>query len=622
MGATWERVKRAVVGEPVSTDQGEARPMRTRLALPLFGAGVLSAVVYAPDALAASLRGGAQEQAIPIMALGVVAIMLLLGSAYRMNVVELGGKRGDYGVVRHRLGPKAGVATGAALLVDYLLTVAVSVAAAAAVADYIWPSLRGYEEALGIALIGVMTLAGLRGVRERARVVVGVWFGFVLAVMAAVGWGLLSDAGMPAPLPPEAAAPSGWAVLLAYGGAVASGAVMVTGIEHLASSGPFHAEPKGRRAGRTLVVAVAVSAVAFLGVSLLAWSHQRTDWEDGPLLLQAVAASFSSPVPVYVMAVLAVLILYAAAAGVFRRFTQLSSVLARDGYLPRQMHTLSDRYVYKYGVLIVAVGSAAVVAVSGSDLERLVHVYIVGVFTSIVLTQVAMIGHWRSRAKVEVDRRELLRTWGYRALHTAALLVAAAVWVVVVVVNVSSGAWAAVALMAALVGLMASIRRHYDRVGQEVAIVPGDRAGALPSRTHGIVLVSQMHRPALRAIAYARAMRHDSLTAVSVQVDKRASEELTRDWGRQRVGLPLTTLDSPYRDFVGPIITYVRTIRRASPREMIVVYVPEYVVARWWERFLHNRSAARLRARLLLVPGVVVTAVPWHLQAPRRSDRP
>src|SRR5690606_2355536 len=158
--------------------------------------------------------------------------------------------------------------------------------------------------------------------------------------------GLLRSGQLPDAMPVESIAPSGWAVLLAYGGAVASGAVMVTGIEHLAASGPFHAEPKGKRAGRTLVVAVSVSAVAFLGVSLLAWSHQRTDWEDGPLLLQAVGATFSSPQPMYVMAALAALILYAAAAGVFRRFTQLSSVLARDGYLPRQMHALSDRYVY------------------------------------------------------------------------------------------------------------------------------------------------------------------------------------------------------------------------------------------------------------------------------------
>ncbi len=609
-----QAVKRFVVGEPIPTDRADTRAIRSRLALPVFGAGILSAVAYAPDALVASLRNGGQAGAIPGMALGVVAIMLLLGFAYRANVVEFGGMRGDYGVVAHRLGPGAGVVAGAALLVDYLLTVAVSVAAVGAIADFVWPQLEGFESVVGVGLIGIMTLGALRGIQERARVLMIVWFGFILVVVTVAIFGLARHTNA-ALVSEPAVSQSGWAIVLAYGGAVASGAVMVTGIEHLAASGRFHEEPRGLRAGRTLLIAVAVSAIAFFLVAFLAWAYGSGDWSDGPILLQVADGVFAGDVAIWIVSLAAAAILYAAAAAVFRRFTQLSSVLARDGYLPRQMHSLNDRLVFKYGVLIIAVASTLVVVLSGADLERLVHVYIVGVFTSIVLSQVAMVRHWGGRIKVEVDKGLRLKGQGFRALHLVAAVVGSAVWLVVVVFNVASGAWIAVVMIAGLVLLMWFIHRHYDRVRRDVELVEGDRSGALPSATHGIVLVAQLHRPALRAIAYARANRHDTLTAVAVQVDKRAATHLQSEWGKRDLGLSLSILSSPYRDFIGPIISYVRAVRRGSPREMVVIYVPEYIVTRWWERFLHNKSGVRLRARLLQIPGVVVTAVPWHLHS-------
>lgn len=614
MRALLERLRRLIVGEPIETDRAQARPMRTRLAIAFFGSGILSAVVYAPDALASSLRTGNQQGAIPWVALGVVAVMLILGFAYRSTVVETGGKRGDYGVVSQRLGPRAGVVSGAALLVDYLLTLAVSVAALTHVARYLWPDLSGYQAAVGVGVVGVMTLGNLRGVRERSRIVTAVWLAFVAAVVAVAVVGLARHATDDI-APHITAHPSGWSVILAYGGAIASGAVMVTGIEHLGAAGRFHEEPSGVRAGRTLIIAVSVSAVLFFAIAYLSWAYSVDDWDEGPALLQVGDAIFARQWPLYVVGVAAIGILYAAGSGVFRRFTQLASHLARDGFLPRQLRSLSDRYVFTYGILALGAAAGVVIAAARGDLESLVHVYIVGVFTSIVLSQVAMIGHWGRVIALETDRVRLARAWGYRTLHASAALVGAAVWLDVVIFKFASGAWMAVALMALLVTLMWGVRRHYDRVRVEVTAVPGDRSGALPSRTHGIVLVSQIHRPALRALAYARAMRHDTLAAVGVAVDKRMSQQLQADWAKLDSGMRLVILDSPYRDFIGPVLKYVRAVRRGSPREMVVVYVPEYVITRWWQRFLHNRSGARLRAKLLEIPGVVVTAVPWHLQS-------
>jgi hypothetical protein len=423
-------------------------------------------------------------------------------------------------------------------------------------------------------------------------------------------------------LTPLVSAPaSGWTVLLAYGGAIASGAVMVTGIEHLAASGRFHEEPRGKRAGRTLIVAVAASAVAFFVVAYLSWEYGADDWSKGPILLQVAGSVFATRWVVWVIGIAAVAILYTAASGVFRRFAQLGSHLARDRFLPGQMRSLSERYVFSYGVIVLAAAAVIVIMLSRSDLEHLVHVYIVGVFTAIVLSQLAMVRHWTGKITIQVNPRDRWRSRAYRVLHAVAALVAAAVWADVVIVRIASGAWIAVAVMATLVLVMWLIHRHYERVRFDVEIVEGDRSGALPSRTHGIVLMSQYHRPALRALAYARAMRHDSLVAVAVQVDKRVTRQLQNAWASYPLGMPLVVLSSPYRDVIRPIIAYVRAVRRGSQREVVVVYVPEYIVDRWWERFLHNKSGARLRSRLLEIPGVVVTAVPWHLHHSSSGSR-
>jgi hypothetical protein len=439
-----------------------------------------------------------------------------------------------------------------------------------------------------------------------------------IAVLAVFGLVRHGDDNL---VPLESAPASTWTVLLAYGGAIASGAVMVTGIEHLAASGRFHSEPRGVRAGRTLIVAVSVSAIAFFFVAYLSWAYGTDDWSEGPILLQVASSVFASRWVVWVIGLAGVAILYAAASGVFRRFAQLGSHLARDRFLPSQMRSLSERYVFSYGVLALAAAAAIVIVLSRSDLERLVHIYIVGVFTAIVLSQLAMIRHWTGKITIQVNPRDRWRSRAYRALHLIAALVALAVWVDIVIVRIAFGAWIAVAVMAVLVLVMWLIRRHYDRVRLDVEIVEGDRSGALPSRTHGIVLVAQYHRPALRALAYARAMRHDSLVAVAVQVDKRVTRQLQSAWASQPLGMPLVVLSSPYRDVIGPIISYVRAVRRGSQREVVVVYVPEYIVDRWWEQFLHNKSGARLRSRLLEIPGVVVTAVPWHLHHSSSGSR-
>ncbi|WP_161794576.1 APC family permease [Demequina globuliformis] len=618
MRRVLQKLRRLVFGQPIATDAVVPVTLRTRLALPVFGAGVLSAVTYAPDAVVDALRHGSQQGAIPYMALGVVLIMLLLGFAYRSNVHARPDSLGDYGLVRDVLGRRSGVVTGASVLVDYLFTVAVSVAAITQLVAYLVPQLQAWDVPLSVAIVGVVTLVALRVMRDRARVMVGVWFGFLIAVAVMVVLGLARfNAESISPI--GANAPETWSVWFSYAGAIASGAVMVTGIEHLAASAPHHAKPRGKRAGRTLLIAVAASAIAFFSVAYLAWTYRVTGWAKGPVIAQVADNVFNYAFAVWIVAAIAMALLYAAVAAVFRRFSDLTSYLAKDAYLPRQLAMRNDRAVLRGGVLMIATASAVVVALAGAEVETLIHLYVIGVFTSIVLSQIAMVRWTDRKLKLATDRLARRKLHGRKALHLVAAIVAAGVWLVVAVFNFVNGAWIAIALICGLVIVMHAINRHYAAVRADVRLDKTDLEVALPSSTRGVVLIAQLHRPALRALAYAKAARHSTLEAVGVQIEREPAAKLQRDWGKIDSGVPLVILDSPYRDLVGPVMEYVTSIHRTSPREVVVVYVPEYIVGRWWERALHNRSTTKLRQQLLGLKGVVVAAVPWHLESAREE---
>ncbi|WP_152659410.1 APC family permease [Demequina salsinemoris] len=609
-----KKMKGLVFGSPVATDRATPILLRTRLALPVFGAGLLSAVAYAPDAIISSLRSGGQQTASMVVGLGVVAILMLLALAYGSNVRSRPDERADYGLVREVLGAGPGLVTGAALLVDYLFTVAVSVSAITGILVYIVPEADGWQRAIGVSVIAIMTLVSLRGIRDRTRVLLAVWFGFLIVIGVLVVVGVAFPAlSIQAPEQPEVTR----SAFLAFAGAISSGAVMVTGIEHLASSGPYHAPPRGLRAGRTVLIAAAAASAAFLAVIWLAWRFRVTGWVQGPVLLQVTERVTDLHPAVWVVGFAAAGILYAAASAVFRRFSNLASLLSRDAYLPRQLSMANDRFVFRGGVLTVAVASSLVVIAADADLLVLVHMYVIGVFSSIVLSQLAMVRHFSGVLEREGSARKRRSLHGRRVLHAVAAVVALIVWMVVVIFNFLAGAWIAIAAMILLVVLMRAIHVHYARMKEDVQLTPEDRSDALPSATHGVVLVAQLHRPAMRALAVAKAARHARLEAVAVATDKHAAKELQREWGRRTMGMPLIVLDSPYRDLAGPVLKHIRHLHRESPRDVVVVYVPEYVVGRWWERFLHNKSTERLREQLLHVPNVVVSAVPWQLESAR-----
>jgi hypothetical protein len=323
----------------------------------------------------------------------------------------------------------------------------------------------------------------------------------------------------------------------------------------------------------------------------------------------------------YVVGAVTALILFLAANTAYNGFPVLGSILAQDRYLPRQLHTRGDRLAFSNGIIFLAVAAMVLIVAFQAETTRLIQLYIVGVFVSFTLSQAGMIRHWNRLLRTQRDpvrRRQMVRS---RAINTFGMCLTGAVLIVVLITKFLLGAWIAIAAMLVIYGLMLAIKKHYVRVAQELE--PTEERPVLPSRNHAVVLVSKVHMPTLRAVAYAQATRPDTLTAVTVNVDDKDTRTIQQEWERRQIPVSLTVIDSPYREITKPIIDFVKSMRRGSPRDVVTVFVPEYVVGRWWENVLHNQSALRIKSRLLFEPGVMVTSVPWQLRSSqdRNLDR-
>ena len=345
--------------------------------------------------------------------------------------------------------------------------------------------------------------------------------------------------------------------------------------------------------------------------------------EQKTVIAQVAQAVFSNFTPMFVfVSVVTALILVLAANTAFNGFPVLGSILARDGYLPRQLHTRGDRLAFSNGIITLAGLAGLLIYVYEANVSALIQLYIIGVFVSFTLSQLGMIKHWNRHMRDESDPAERGRMQRKRLVNGVGFCMTGTVLVIVLVTKFMQGAWIVVIAMPVLFLIMESIRRHYDRVSVEL-VAGDDESVTLPSRVHSIVLVSKVHKPTLRALAYARATRPTVLEAVTVDVDDDGTARLIADWERRGIPVALKVLDSPYREITRPVVEYVRGLSRSSPRDLVCVYVPEYVVGHWWEQLLHNQSALRLKSRLLFTPGVMVVSVPWQLLSSERiADEP
>jgi amino acid transporter len=641
-------VKRLLLGRALRSDRLGETLLPKKIALPVFASDALSSVAYAPDEifLTLSAAGLAAYSFSWKIGLLVAVVMLVVVASYRQNVHAYPSGGGDYEVATTNLGPRFGLTVASALLVDYVLTVAVSVSSGVQNASSALDFVKGHEAMVASGLVMLLMAINLRGVRESGSAFAIPTYGFMLAIIGMTIFGLfrhffgdLPDADSAKyTLAPENSFEEGF---MGLGAAFlllrtfSSGCAALTGVEAISNGVPAFKKPKSKNAAATLLLMGTIAVTMLLGIITLGnLTHLRfaehpaeqllldgkpvgTD-EQHTVIAQLADAVFSGPLHglSYVVIGFTGVILILAANTAFNGFPVLGSILAKDGYLPRQLHTRGDRLAYSNGIVLLS-GFAILLIVSfDAQVTRLIQLYIVGVFISFTLSQTGMIRHWTRLLRDESDPAARMRMKRARVINSVGLAMTATVLVIVLVTKFVRGAWIALAAMAVLYLLMRSIHRHYDRVRSELE--PTDDAVAQPSRNHAVVLVSKLHAPTLRALAYAKATRPHDLTALTVSVDPEDTQALQAEWDRRGLDIPLTVVDSPYREITKPILDYVKRIRLASPRDVVTVFIPEYVVGRWWEQLLHNQSALRLKGRLLFQPGVMVTSVPYQLQS---SDR-
>src|SRR6266536_988585 len=633
-------LKRLVVGRPFRTDRLAHTLLPKRIALPVFASDAMSSVAYAPEEilLTLSVAGVAGYAYSPWSALGVVALMLAVVASYRQNVHAYPSGGGDYEVATVNHGQRWGLVVASALLVDYVLTVSVSIASAMANIGSVVPYVATHKVEFAVGAIVVLTAMNLRGVRESGSVFAFPTYAFVVGVLAMVIWGatriyLLGDE-IPAEsanfgLVAEGDHLSGFALVFLVLRSFSSGSAALTGVEAISNGVPAFRKPKSKNAATTLLLMGVLAIVMFLGLIMLAAATRAkiaedparqltgapANYEQKTLVAQLANAVFGNFDPaIWYVVFFTGLILVLAANTAFNGFPVLGSILAQDRFMPRQLHTRGDRLAFSNGIIGLAAFAVVLVVAFDAEVTRLIQLYIVGVFVSFVLSQSGMIRHWNRLLRGNPEPPVARRMKRSRVVNAFGLTMTATVLVIVLITKFTKGAWIAIAAMAAIYVLMTAIRKHYDRVAAELREAELDqKTFTLPSRNHAIVLVSKLHLPTRRALAYARATRPDVLEAVTVNVDDVDTRELVAQWERQGFSVPLKVVESPYREITKPVLDYVKRVRTDNPRDVVTVFIPEYVGGRWWEQFLHNQSALRLKGRLLFQPGVMVTSVPWQL---------
>ena len=638
--------KRILLGQKLRSSQLGETLLPKRIALPVFASDALSSVAYAPDEIfiMLSLAGASAYVWSWKIGIAVAVVMAVVVASYRQNVHAYPSGGGDYEVATVNLGPTAGTTVASALLVDYVLTVAVSISSGAQYAASAVDALSGHEATFATVLVILLAAMNLRGIRESGTFFAIPTYAFMFAILGMCAYGMLQlvTGNLPdvesarldiAPAPGFDDSMTTMALLFLLARAFSSGCAALTGVEAISNGVPAFRRPKSKNAATTLLMLGAIAITMMLSVIALAnkmglkyvdpHDLDRLTLDGQPLpagydqhtviaqIARAVFIDFSPGF--YFVVTVTGIILVLAANTAFNGFPVLGSILAQDGYAPRALGSRGDRLAYSNGIVFLALMAIILIQAFDAEVTRLIQLYIVGVFVSFTLSQLGMIRHWTRNLRTEKDpgvRRHMMRS---RVINAVGLTFTSVVLVIVLITKFLAGAWIAILAMSIFFVIMRAIRRHYDNVALELAADEDDKI--LPTRVHAIVLVSKLHKPTLRALAFAKATRPNVLEGVYVASDPASTDRLLHDWEERNLGVPLKVLFSPYREVVKPIVDYATQIRKANPRGVVAVYIPEYVVGRWWEQLLHNQTALRLKGRLLFTPGVMVTSVPYQLRS-------
>jgi amino acid transporter len=613
-------IKRLVVGRPMASADEHHTLLPKVVALAVFASDAISSTAYATEEILHVLVPVAADEAleslVPI-SLIVMAMLAVVVTSYRQTIHAYPTGGSSYVVSRENLGEKPALVAGASVLVDYVLTVAVSISAGVAAITSAVPELRDQRVALCLGFIALLMLANLRGLKESGTVFAVPTYIYIASLGAMLVWGLyqvfFQDLG---PLPPNTerydeltdgafsrGALEGVTAYL-FLRAFSSGAVALTGVEAISDGVPAFRQPKSTNAARTLIMMATILATYFFAISVLAQHIKPTLSEDETLMsLLAGAVWGDGSVMYYVQQVATMAILLLAANTAYADFPRIASILSKDGYLPRQLHNRGDRLVFSNGIIALSVVAGLLIVVFGGVTTALIPLYAVGVFLSFTLSQLGMVRHQQRHP-----------TTGWRRRATINAIGATATFVVLLIVIVSKfviGAWVPVVLIPAIAFVLTRVKRHYDRVAAALQVPPGYR----PRRhTHTVVvLVGTVHRATLAAITYAKSLAPDRLVAFTVAAEPEEAERVQRQWEEHGIDIPLRVLSSPYRELTAPVLAELDQLDAQYDNDIITVILPEFVLTKWWEQLLHNQSALLLKARLLFRQNTVVVSVPYHI---------
>jgi amino acid transporter len=670
-------LKRFIIGRALRTEQAAHERLSKKTALAVFSSDALSSTAYATEEILLVLavaavygQAGAFRYVVPI-SLGIGVLLVIVATSYRQTIHAYPSGGGAYIVAKENLGVNAGLIAGASLLVDYVLTVAVSIAAGVAAITsmaqgtrYAW--LDNHKVFLCLVFITFIALMNLRGVRESGALFAAPTYAFLVSFLFMIGYGLFSyytyGGAAPLPGPEEIKTAEGYKfqplTLFLILGAFSNGCAALTGIEAISNGVPAFKKPEAKNAATTLVIMAALLTIMFLGTSVLAYLYGVHPHASETVISQFARIMFTGPMAwfYYVVQIATALILVLAANTSFADFPRLGSLLARDRFLPRQFATRGDKLVFSNGIVMLAIFASILVIAFGGDTSRLIPLYAVGVFLSFTLSQSGMVRHWlkeraqsgkkksKARRRKEEDVHYTQSTVDREPLPDAELeaseqrgstfvtdevtdstnwkksivinAVGALATFIVLCVFIATkfihGAWVVVVVIPLLVFMFRAIHKHYVGVAKQLSTEGLE--DLRPINNTVIVPISGIHRGVVSALQYARSIAPDHVQAVYVDFDEEATAKLREKWERWGAGVQLVVLPSPYRELTRPLLRYIARLERKNGNSLVTVLLPEFVPAKWWQHLLHNQSSLMLKGALLFKEGVIVISVPYHLK--------
>ncbi len=600
-------LKRLLVGSPISTAHAEHERLSRVTGLAVLSSDALSSVAYATEEiLRVVMVGGAAALSLATPVGGVIALLLLIVAfSYRQTIFAYPSGGGAYIVAKDNIGDTPALVAAAALLIDYTLTVAVSIAAGVAALTSAFPTLHVSRVELSLIFMAVLAVGNLRGIRESGRIFSVPTYFFIGGMLILLGVGAWrAFTGSLTPVPDHAAAlPVHELGLFAILTAFANGCTAMTGVEAVSNGVPAFRKPESRNAASTLVVMAVLGVTMFMGITLLAHAYQVVPNDTETVVSQIARAVFGGRGwAYYTIQAGTMLILVLAANTAYADFPRLASIVSRDRYLPRQFMNQGDRLAFSNGIVVLSTCAGVLLVLFGGDTHALIPLYMIGVFVSFTLSQFGMVIHWRRTREPGWRTSAVIN--GFGAIVTAIVLG------IVATTKAAEGAWIIILLIPALVVLFRATRQHYDHVASQLSL---HEFTPLPKLKNIVLLpLSGVHRAALQALHYAHTLS-DDVRALYVATDPQSLAIVRAEWEQWGEGVPLVVLDSPYRSVLEPLINYINDLEAREPEAYVTIVLPEFVPARWWQHLLHNQRALILKGTLLFRPNTVVTNVPFHL---------